>query len=98
MQHLNAQLLAHPNGICAAFLFGFWLFIYLAIKISHLIARRPWSDGPSFIPVVPLLLIISIAIAASLNAFLTPYGTVFVIVVHFAWLISGILKLRRKGN
>ena len=97
MQHLYAQFLAHPTQACFLFLIGFWLLVYLTIQVSHLIARRPLSDGPSLIPVVPILPAIALAVAAALNAFLPPFGTVVVVLFHFGYLIWSVFQIRRAN-
>ena len=98
MQHLYAQFLAHPTQACALFLIGFWLLVYLTIQVSHLIARRPLSDGPSLIPVVPILPAIALGIAAAFNAILPPFGTVLVVLFHFGYLIWRFFQMRRENN
>ena len=98
MQSLYAQFLAHPTQACALFLIGFWIVVYLTIQTSHLIARRPLSDGPSLIPVVPILPAIALAVAAAINAVLSPFGTVVVVVFHLGYPVWRLFQMRREDR
>lgn len=66
------------------FIVAFWFTIWAAIKISHLLAGRPLSDGPSLIPVVIVYPIVAFVLGAAINYFLTPWGTIAIIIHHLA--------------
>lgn len=98
MQSIYAQLLLYPTKACAVFLFIYWAFICISIKISNIIAHRPFSDGPSIIPVFPVLPVFMLTIAATINAMFSPSGTVAVVVVHIAYPIWRLWKTRPKAE
>jgi len=98
MQHLYAQFLAHPTKACGLFLIAFWFLVYLTIKVSHHIARRPLSDGPSLFPAAHIWGVIAFAFAAGINSILAPYGTVVVVAFHFGWPLWRIIQIRREDN
>lgn len=98
MHNMYAQFLLYPTKACAVFLFIYWAFIFTSIKISNIIAHRRFSDGPSLIPVFPILPVFMLAIAAAINAMFLPFGTVAVVVTHIAYPIWRLWKMRRNAE
>ena len=98
MQHVYLQFLAHPTVACFYFLLAFWLIALLAIKIFHLVERRPMSDGPSLIPLFPVLPAIALLAATAINAVLSPVGTLLVAAVHFIYMLWALWQTRKPSN
>lgn len=95
---LYTLFLAHPTAACFYFLLAFWFLAFHGIKLSHLIARRPLSDGPSLIPVFPVLPAIALAVAAAINAVFSPVGMLLVVVIHFIYPLWALCHYRQPSN
>jgi hypothetical protein len=73
------------------FLIAFWVLIWIALKVNHLIHRRPLRDGPSLIPVVPLVPIAGFGAGWLLNLAFAPAGTIAVVSLHLGYVIYAVI-------
>jgi len=73
----------------------FWLSLWLAIKVSHLVNGRPLSDGPSLIPAVPIFPLVAVALGAAVNWLASPTGTIAVVFIHVGWIVYATFAILR---
>jgi hypothetical protein len=88
-----------------AFVFLFWLFLVVTVKGSNLVGGKRWSDGPSFIPLIPVLPLLAIFVGWVINHFAPFWGTGVVVLAHTGWLGVTLVMMwhlhadgRRKAN
>ena len=90
------------NGWLIIFLLAFWIGLWLFVKIDHFVHGRPLSDGPSFIPVVPVLPLVAYGAGWLLNWAVPWLGTGIVAVTHVSYLCvagaSAWRASRRSGD
>ena len=93
------------NAVLIVFILAFWTLLWVAIKADHLFHHRPFSDGPSFIPVIPIIPAVSFGIGWLLNYQWAPIGTVLVIACYAVWIfystvtiIAEARRSKRKGE
>ena len=75
-----------PNAALVMFVVIVWSSLWLTVKISHIYHGRPWTDGPSFVPVIPVFPALAVLVGAWLNKWLPPYGTIGIVVLHVAFV------------
>jgi hypothetical protein len=90
------------NAWLVIFLFAFWIGLWLFVKIDHLVHGRPLSDGPSFIPVVPVFPLVAYALGWLLNWLMPWLGTGIIAATHIGYLcvagVSAWRGSRRSGD
>ncbi|WP_269539055.1 hypothetical protein [Cerasicoccus fimbriatus] len=84
------------TNLLIGFLIVFWAGLYLSVKIINLKEGRKWSEGVSFIPVIPVFPLVAFGAGALLNWMWTYLGTVTVVVAHVAVLSIGIIKEMKR--
>ena len=82
------------------FLLVFWVGLWVWVKVNQLIHGRPLSDGPSFIPVLPILPLVAYGIGWLLNLVIPWLGTGTIVAIHVGYLVVGLISsLRdRRGS
>ena len=81
------------NQLLLWFILGFWVLLYLALKLENLLRGRRFSDGPSLIPVVPIFPLIAFGLGVALNDAKSPWGTIVVIALHAGFLMFGLISI-----
>jgi hypothetical protein len=68
------------------FIFGFWFLLFVAIKALNLIQHRKFSDGPSLIPVIPIIPLSSFLLGWLINLIAPPWGLYCIVALHLSYL------------
>ena len=86
------------NACVGLFLLVFWTSLWLFVKVDHLVHGRPLSDGPSFIPVVPIVPLVAYGCGWVLNELLPWLGVAIVAATHVGYLFWAWFSARRTGD
>jgi hypothetical protein len=76
------------NAWLGIFLLGFWAGLWLLAKFYLFAHGQRLSDGPSFIPVVPILPLLAYGLGWVLNWVVPWLGTGVVAVAHGCYLFA----------
>ena len=74
------------NTSLVAFLVAFGALLWIAVKLNNVLSGKRFSDGPSLVPVIPLLPLFMLAAGVLVNFLASPWGTIGVTAIHFGWL------------
>jgi len=69
-----------------AFLFAFWGLLWVSTRVGNFLSGRRFNDGPSFVPLVPVLPLLLFGVGVLVNLGISPWGTIGVAAIHFGWL------------
>ena len=86
------------NAWLILFILIFWIGLWLLVKIGHLVHGRPLSDGPSFIPLVPILPVIAYCVGWGLDRMLPWLGFAVIAATHVGYLLFMYFSTRRSGD
>jgi hypothetical protein len=89
---MREQIVANLSLL--VFVVGFWALFAIGIKYSNWRAGKRWHDGPSLVPVIPMLPILAILVGAAINFFASPWGLWTVIGLHVGLLMYGLFAMR----
>lgn len=76
------------NASLAIFLIVFWTALWLFVKVDQLAHRRPLSEGPSFLPIVPVFTLIAFGIGWLFNGLISWVGTGIIAAIHVGYLFA----------
>ncbi len=83
MMTANAQL--------CLFLVFFWSLLSGWVKLSNWREGKRFSDGPSLIPLIPFVPLITGLVGWLVNEFASPWGTWGVVGLHSGTLVVGLI-------
>lgn len=84
------------NQTLLVFTVAFWVLLSAVIKVSNIVQGRRFSDGPSLIPVIPIFPLLALSIGMVANRFISPFGTVVIVIAHVGWIGFATIMIMRS--